>query len=116
MEGYLERVVGEALCAELAQSLVMIYCRYLCHAEARQALRCMMADEPEVLRQFDALDELHAEYPFTPYAASTWRVDLAQLVQHNLELGSELFASQLQRLCERVPRSLADLDPPGLAG
>ena len=84
MADYMELVVREAVCPELAQALVMMYCRFLCQPQACQALRAMLSDEPEVLRQLDALDELHADFPFTHVNRASLDTELANLYGHKV--------------------------------
>jgi hypothetical protein len=121
MPEFIERVVREAVGSELAQALVMIYCRRLCQADDRVALRDLLADEPELLRQLDALDTLHAEYPFTQIQGGSLDEELVLLYRHHLALGDHPFARQLRALCGRRPELLAAFDgsdahPPGRAG
>lgn len=110
MADYMEIVVREAVCPELAQALVMMYCRFLCQPEACQALRAMLSDEPEVTRQFDALDDLHADFPFTHVNRSSLDEEIATLYWHNVQLGAEAILRQLRMLCRHDPILLAAFD------
>lgn len=110
MTEYMERVVREAVCPELAQALVMMYCRFLCQPDACQALRAMLSDEPEVLRQLDALDDLHADFPFTHLNPSSLDEELATLYWHNVQLDSADILRQMRMLCRHDPILLVAFD------
>lgn len=103
MGDFLERLVREALCPELVHALVTIYCKRLSQPQQRAGLRALLADCPEVLREFDALDALHAEYPFTQIAAGTLEEELALLYRHHRPLGNPALLRQLRALCEPFP-------------
>lgn len=76
---YLERRVREALGTDLAQALVMVYCRHIWHPADLATLRAVAAEEPAILAQFDALDALHAEIPFQDLAHLPLAEELAFL-------------------------------------
>lgn len=96
---YLERVVAAAVSPEMGQALVIIYCRHLCDARARSELRALVGHAPEVLKQFDALDELHAEYPFTKLSQFTIDEELALLYWNHRQQGTAEMMEELRRLC-----------------
>ena len=110
MAEYLEMVVREAVSPELGQALVMMYCRFLCQPEACQALRAMLSEECELLRQFDALDELHADFPFTHLNPASLDNELAALYAHNAQLGAADTLRQLRMLCRHDPILIAAFD------
>jgi hypothetical protein len=110
MSNYLELVVREAVCPELAQALVMMYCRFLCQPGACQALRAMLSEEKDVVRQLDALDELHADFPFTHLNPTSLDEELTTLYVHNWQLGSTDMLRQLRMLCRHDPYLLAAFD------
>lgn len=110
MADYMELVVREAVCPELAQALVMMYCRFLCQPEACQALRAMLSEEKEVLRQLDALDDLHADFPFTHLNPASLDEELATLYWHNVQLSSLDILRQMRMLCRHDPYLLAAFD------
>ena len=100
---FLEFRVREALGADLAQALVMIYCRHLGHAPAQAALRAMVAGERTILGEFDALDALHAEVPFQDLAHLTLREEIELVYWHQLQLSAWGNIGQLRRLCAHDP-------------
>ncbi len=104
---FLERVVGEAVSPELAQALVMLYCRHLDHPNSRQTLRRMVHEEAELLRQFDALDELHADFPFAKQEHVSLLDELLLLYRHNAQMGAQPMLRQLRVLCRDHERLLA---------
>lgn len=106
----LEYVVDEALCPELAQALVMIYCRHLGQPDARRTLRAMAAEQSAVLHQFDALDELHARHPFAALDRGALIEELRMLYRHNVALGAPVVLRQLRRLACRDADLLAVFD------
>lgn len=106
----LEYVVDEALCPELGQALVMIYCRHLGQPEARGVLRRMGADQPALLEQFDALDELHARHPFEELHGNALPEELRLLYRHHAMLDAPKVLRQLRRLAARAPEVLAAFD------
>lgn len=100
---FVEVRVREALRADLAQALVMIYCRHLHHAPAKAALRAMAAGERAILAEFDALDDLHAQVPFQDLAHLTVREEIELLYWHQVQLGAAMNVGQLRRLCAHDP-------------
>ena len=99
MGEYLERVIPEALSPALSQALILIYCRHLAQPEFRRDLRALVFRDAETLRQFDALDELHAEYPFTQLSQFSLQEELGLLYWHNRQRGEEDMLRQLRTLC-----------------
>lgn len=99
MGEYLERVIPEALSLALSQALILIYCRHLAQPEFRRDLRALVYRDAETLRQFDALDELHAEYPFTQLSHFNLQEELGLLYWHNRQIGEEDMLRQLRNLC-----------------
>lgn len=110
MGEFLERVIPEALSSELGQALVIIYCRHLCEPDFRTQMRRLVAHEPEVLRQFDALDELHAEFPFQRLSRFSFEEELELLYWHNRQLESAEFLAEMRRLCRHEAALLARFD------
>ncbi len=100
---FVERRVREAMRGDLAQALVMIYCRHVCHAPAKAAMRAMANGEGAILAEFDALDELHAEVPFQDLAHLTVREEIELLYWHQAQLGVAANIGQLRRLCAQDP-------------
>jgi hypothetical protein len=98
------------MCPALGQALVMIYCRHLCEPEVRREMRALVAGEYEVLKQFDALDELHAEYPFGELSRFTLREELSLLYWHNRQLGETEMLEQLRMLSKKDERLLKLFD------
>lgn len=110
MAEYMEMVVREAVCPELGQALVMMYCRFLCQPDACRALRAMLSDEREVLRQLDALDDLHTDFPFTHLNPASLDEELATLYWHNAQLGATDITRQMRMLCRHDPILLTAFD------
>lgn len=106
----LEHIVDEALCPELAQALVMIYCRHLGHPHARGTLRRMAVSQRELASQFDALDELHARHPFAPLGREALDEELRLLYRHNVQLGAPRVLRQLRRLASGEALLIAAFD------
>jgi hypothetical protein len=104
----LEHLIDEALCPELAQALVMLYCRHLGQPEARRTLRLMALDEPELTWQFDALDELHARHPFRDLGRDALATELRWLYRHHHATPRVL--RQLRRLCRHEPALVSGFD------
>ena len=100
---YVEVRVREALRGDLAQALVMIYCRHLHHPPAMAAMRAMAARERAILAEFDALDALHEEVPFQDLAHLTVREELELLYWHQVQLRAWTNVGQLRRLCAHDP-------------
>jgi hypothetical protein len=100
---FMERRVQEALGGELAQALVMIYCRHLHHPPAMAAMRAMAQGERAILAEFDALDALHAEVPFQDLGHLTVREELELLYWHQVQRGAHANVGQLRRLCAHDP-------------
>lgn len=100
---YVEVRVREAVRGDLAQALVMIYCRHVCHAPAKAAMRAMAQRERALLAEFDALDALHAEVPFRDLAHLSVREELELLYWHQLQQGAWGNVGQLRRLCAHDP-------------
>lgn len=110
MTEYLERVIPEALSASLSQALILIYCRHLAQPDFRRDLRALVLRDAETLRQFDALDELHAEYPFTQLSHFNLQEELGLLYWHNRQIGEEGMLRQLRMLCRDRSGILALFD------
>ncbi|MDB5099778.1 MAG: hypothetical protein JWM80_4199 [Cyanobacteria bacterium RYN_339] len=106
----LEFRIDEALCPELAQALVMLYCRHLGQPEARRTLRIMAMEQPELGRQFDALDELHARHPFRDLGRDALQEELRMLYRHHVALDAPRVVRQLRRLCQHEATLLAQFD------
>jgi hypothetical protein len=106
----LEHVVDEALCQDLAQALVMIYCRHLGQPEARRTLRLMATDAPGLAAQFDDLDELHARHPFQELGRGALVAELRMLYRHHLQGGHANVVRQLRRVSRWEPGLLAAFD------
>ena len=110
---FVERVVPEAVSPDLAQALVMLYCRHLDHPTARQTLRRMVQDDAALLRQFDALDELHADFPFAKQEHVSLFDELMLLYRHNAQMGALSMLRQLRLLCsecEPLTRAFCHFD------
>jgi hypothetical protein len=86
---WVEHLVDEALCPELAQALVMIYCRHLGDPEARSTLRGMTGNQTMLIQQYDALDALHARHPFAPLGLESLLNELKLLYRHIVQLQAE---------------------------
>lgn len=110
MAEFLERIIPEALDPALSQALILIYCRHLAQPEFRRDLRSLVTADRETLRQFDALDELHAEYPFTQLSQFTLEEELGLLYWHNRQLCEAVMMRQLRVLCRDNPKILALFD------
>jgi hypothetical protein len=106
----LEYVVDEALCPELAQALVMIYCRHLGDPEARATLRAMAGEQEMLVRQYDSLDDVHAKHPFAPLGRSALLHELQLLYRHNVQLGAKPVLRQLRHLSRREASLIAAFD------
>lgn len=100
---YVEVRVREAVRGDLAQALVMIYCRHVCHPPAKAAIRAMAQREPALIAEFDALDALHADVPFQDLAHLTVREELELLYWHQIQQGEWANVGQLRRLCAHDP-------------
>lgn len=110
MAEFLERVIPEALSAALSQALILIYCRHLAQPDFRRDLRALVIRDAETLRQFDALDELHAEYPFTQLSQFNLQEELGLLYWHNRQIGEADMMRQLRMLCTERPTVLELFD------
>jgi hypothetical protein len=106
----LEHVIDEALCRELAQALVMLYCRHLSQPEARRTLRLMVLGHPDVTRQFDDLDELHARHPFRELGKDALPAELRMLYRYHLQQPIPGVLRQLRRLGRHDPDLIAAFD------
>ena len=95
----IEHRIEEGLCPELAQAMALIYCRHMVSAESRAMLRAMAEGRPELLAQFDSLDELHNRHPFEDPGGHALREELQMLYVHHLSrVGASHALRQLRRL------------------
>ncbi|HEY9723808.1 MAG TPA: hypothetical protein V6D47_17485 [Oscillatoriaceae cyanobacterium] len=110
MTEYLEKLIRAALHPPLAQALVMVYCRHVCEPEIRAHLRRLVAHEPELLKQFDSLDELHAEFPFGQLSRLSLDEELKLLYWHNRQLRESEMLTEIRRLCWNNASLLGEFD------
>lgn len=110
MTEYLEKRIRAALHPPLAQALVMVYCRHVCEPIVRTALRRLVASEADLLKQFDSLDELHAEFPFGQLSQLSLTEELKLLYWHNRQLKEAEMLAELRRLCQDDATLLSEFD------